>query len=448
MILYCMRHIFKIGLLSLLALCVISCEDNDDHQPPSDSNEIWGTTYSHANLGAYPDIYSKYWVYAYETHENPNIGLRISGVYPQARFFSFSIYNDLKGEVIDGLDDVNISPDDSYINPYNVTTNSTDNRFTIYLLKEGTNLSIFPDIKEENVCYFSDDVECVSVCLRQYLGEGEYGGVRLPAIEGVDMTTGKVVAAPKAVTSKATIMKDGNFVPLESDKSMEVPFLLSPRGDYFPNNSTDYLYCRTQLTTDQVLTFSFIPAPIPACVEEYRDAKARYWSICIGSVMNTYSYCSFYDRMLEYEDGEKITVAVISANNAKLAEVKNAMQNILLEELEKQEGILIATTNLTTNMDKAFERRFLYKIEFNKPNTNTKALLWQSMIKDLSEKDAQYLANQYDFSGGQIENIARKQIVRRILFNTPIIVSEIQEDCKNELLSHSKQPCRPVGFTA
>lgn len=323
-----MRHIFKIGLLSLLALCVISCEDNDDHQPPSDSNDIWGTTYSHANLGAYPDIYSKYWVYAYETYENPNIGLRISGLYPQARFFSFSIYNDLKGEVIDGLDDVNISPDDGYINPYNVTTNSTDNRFTIYLLKEGTNLSLFPDIKEENVCYFSDDVECVSVCLRQYLGEGEYGGVGLPAIEGVDMTTGKVVAAPKAVTSKATIMKDGIFVPLESDKSMEVPFLLSPRGDYFPNNSTDYLYCRTQLTTDQVLTFSFIPAPIPACVEEYRDAKARYWSICIGSVMNTYSYCSFYDRMLEYEDGEKITVAVISANNAKLAEVKEAMQNI------------------------------------------------------------------------------------------------------------------------
>ena len=144
--------------------------------------------------------------------------------------------------------------------------------------------------------------------------------------------------------------------------------------------------------------------------------------------------------------------AIINKRSEKVEhsvdKMENAMQNILLEELEKQEGILIATTNLTTNMDKAFERRFLYKIEFNRPNTNTKALLWQSMIKDLSEKDAQYLANQYDFSGGQIENIARKQIVRRILFNTPIIVSEIQEDCKNELLSHSKQPCRPVGFTA
>lgn len=324
-----MRGIFKYLVLSVLVLNLISCSDNDSNSTlPSEDSNIWGTTYSHANLGAYPDIYSKYWVYAYDITKNPNVGLRISGVYPQARFFSFSIYNDLKGEVIDGLDDVNVLPDDGYINPYNITTSSTDNKFTIYLVREGTDLSLLPNVKEENVCYFNDDIECVSICLRQYLGEGEYGGVELPMIEGVELSTGKIVDAPKAVVSKATIMKDGNFVPLESDLSMEVPFLLSPRGDYFPNNSTDYLYCRTQLTTDQVLVFSFIPAPIPTCVEEYQGAKARYWSICIGSVMNTYSYCSIYDRMMEYEDGEKITIAVISANNAKLADVKKAMQNI------------------------------------------------------------------------------------------------------------------------
>ena len=28
---------------------------------------------------------------------------------------------------------------------------------------------------------------------------------------------------------------------------------------------------------------------------------------------------------------------------------------------------MIATTNLTTNLDKAFERRFIYKIRFDKP---------------------------------------------------------------------------------
>lgn len=101
--------------MSVLALTLISCDDNDNTptQPSADSN-LWGTTYSHANLGAYPDIYSKYWVYAYNITDNPNVGLRLTGLYPKARFFSFSIYNALKGEVIDGLDDVNVTPDDGY----------------------------------------------------------------------------------------------------------------------------------------------------------------------------------------------------------------------------------------------------------------------------------------------------------------------------------------------
>ena len=45
--------------------------------------------------------------------------------------------------------------------------------------------------------------------------------------------------------------------------------------------------------------------------------------------------------------------------------MENSIQNIILQEMEKLDGILIATTNLTQNLDKAFERRFLYKIKFN-----------------------------------------------------------------------------------
>lgn len=42
--------------------------------------------------------------------------------------------------------------------------------------------------------------------------------------------------------------------------------------------------------------------------------------------------------------------------------MENSIQNIILQEIEQLDGILIATTNLAENMDKAFERRFLYKI--------------------------------------------------------------------------------------
>ena len=62
----------------------------------------------------------------------------------------------------------------------------------------------------------------------------------------------------------------------------------------------------------------------------------------------------------------------------------NAMQNIILQELEDLEGILIATTNLTSNLDRAFERRFLFKVEFKKPTTDVKAQIWKAMLKDIT----------------------------------------------------------------
>ena len=91
--------------------------------------------------------------------------------------------------------------------------------------------------------------------------------------------------------------------------------------------------------------------------------------------------------------------------------MENSIQNIILQEMEQLDGIMIATTNLTQNLDKAFERRFLYKIEFEKPSTEAKSRIWRSMIPTLDERTAAMLAARYDFSGGQIENIARNRTI-------------------------------------
>lgn len=103
----------------------------------------------------------------------------------------------------------------------------------------------------------------------------------------------------------------------------------------------------------------------------------------------------------------------------------NAMQNIILQEMENLEGIMIATTNLTSNMDSAFERRFLYKIEFMQPSLEAKQSIWRSMLPALSEADAKMLATRYDFSGGQIEIIARKQAVEEILTGNELDINRI-----------------------
>ena len=125
--------------------------------------------------------------------------------------------------------------------------------------------------------------------------------------------------------------------------------------------------------------------------------------------------------------------------------MENGLQNIFLEELERFSGILIATTNLTSNLDPAFDRRFLFKIRFDKPCTEVSASIWRSIIPELSEGEALQLATGYDFSGGQIENIARKRNLDAILNGSEPDFETICHYCNEETIAN--RPFRRViGF--
>ena len=125
--------------------------------------------------------------------------------------------------------------------------------------------------------------------------------------------------------------------------------------------------------------------------------------------------------------------------------MENAMQNIILQEMENLDGIMIATTNLSGNLDAAFERRFLYKIEFLKPTPNESKHIWRALLPDLDEKDALDLASAYSFSGGQIENIARKYFIDCILNDEDgLAIDAIREACSAE--QFHKKSVNKIGF--
>ena len=125
--------------------------------------------------------------------------------------------------------------------------------------------------------------------------------------------------------------------------------------------------------------------------------------------------------------------------------MENSIQNIILQEMENLDGIMIATTNLAQNMDKAFERRFLYKIKFEKPTLEARMHIWHEMIPTLSEDDTMTLAEKYEFSGGQIENIARHNAINGILYGDKGNTLEaLMSYCDNERLE-TKQT-RKIGF--
>lgn len=131
---------------------------------------------------------------------------------------------------------------------------------------------------------------------------------------------------------------------------------------------------------------------------------------------------------------------------SNVSQTENAIVNILLEEIEKFDGILIATTNLQGNLDPAFERRFLFKVKFDSPSVAIKAKIWQNKLSWLDEDFAMKLSNEFNFSAGVIDNIVRKCTMNEVLTGVRSGENLIMEFCKNEKhLSGSKGRFK-VGF--
>ena len=168
---------------------------------------------------------------------------------------------------------------------------------------------------------------------------------------------------------------------------------------------------------------------IKAVFDRYREAVKR---------------CKLAPILLFNEADAIFGVRKNGAENA-VDKMENTVQNIILQEMEQLQGILIATTNLECNLDSAFERRFLYKLRFERPDTDVRAKIWQSMIKGLRKNDALTLAERYELSGGQIENVARKHTINDILFGRKQkLVDTLAEYCENERLEPNQLP--RIGF--
>lgn len=173
--------------------------------------------------------------------------------------------------------------------------------------------------------------------------------------------------------------------------------------------------------------------------ESEKNIKAlfdRYRNICKNSTIAP---------ILLFNEADAVLGVRMEGASRAVDKMENSIQNIILQEMENLEGILIATTNLTTNLDKAFERRFLYKIRFDRPSIAARAKIWQIMLSNLSDENAHLLATQFDLSGGEIENIARRQSVNAILSGDDSVnIEEIKKLCQQERINSVNKA--KIGF--
>jgi hypothetical protein len=148
--------------------------------------------------------------------------------------------------------------------------------------------------------------------------------------------------------------------------------------------------------------------------------------------------------ILLFNEADAIFSARRELRASNVSQTENTVQNIILDELERFEGILMATTNLTGNFDAAFNRRFLFKVKFQKPDLNSKVKIWKLKFPKFTSDECKTLASRFDFSGAQIDNILRKSEMHEIIYGKTVNFHSIVNYCQeeNQLTSSTK-----IGFS-
>jgi SpoVK/Ycf46/Vps4 family AAA+-type ATPase len=134
---------------------------------------------------------------------------------------------------------------------------------------------------------------------------------------------------------------------------------------------------------------------------------------------------------------------------SKRVEVKDANDrfanmeiNVLLQLIERYDGLVILTTNLKTAIDPAFERRLSFKINFPFPDASTRATIWRHLLPETApltpDLDVDLLGASFELSGGSIKNAVLRAAYRAAALRAPLSMARFEEAARRECQAAGK----------
>lgn len=173
----------------------------------------------------------------------------------------------------------------------------------------------------------------------------------------------------------------------------------------------------------------------------------------VRKIFDTYkniaANCKQSPILLLNEADQFLSTRVESSGGAD--KMHNQMQNIFLEQIEKFDGVIIATTNFLENLDTAFSRRFEYKIEFKKPDYKDRVEIWQRALPKNASFDDEFsienVAN-YELSGAQIIMVVKNTALKAAISKDGIFKMKDFLECIQKELNSSFDNAKIVGFGA
>lgn len=142
----------------------------------------------------------------------------------------------------------------------------------------------------------------------------------------------------------------------------------------------------------------------PLLVADYSKIQNCFVGQTEKNIVSTFRKARQHDAVLFWDEADAMFFDRDAASRAW--EVRDI--NVLLQEIERFEGVCILATNRNTTLDKALERRISAKVEFPRPNRELREAIWRKLIPKrlplASDVDIARLS-QTDLAGGEIKNV-------------------------------------------
>ena len=152
--------------------------------------------------------------------------------------------------------------------------------------------------------------------------------------------------------------------------------------------------------------------------------------------------------MLLFDEADSLfgrrTSQVTSANDR----FANMEVNLLLQEIERYDGITVLTTNLYGNLDEALQRRIQFRLTFPFPEPGERARIWRALTPPeaplAEDVDFGVLGKNFELAGGHIKNALLRAAYKARSAGTSISMDHLSRAARSECEAQGRLVRRPT----
>ena len=153
-------------------------------------------------------------------------------------------------------------------------------------------------------------------------------------------------------------------------------------------------------------------------IVRYAHVESMWMGETAKNVAAAFRMARKENAVLLFDEADAIASRRSSSLDQAFVRETNTVINVLLQELERFNGVVIFATNLAANFDPAFERRIRTHILFEMPGVEEREKIWRVQLHPSrtplgDDVDFRALAERYEVSGGDIRNAVLKAIHQR-----------------------------------